>query len=67
MHCKTPPQKCFGIATIVFTITTALILLTAIWVVRPEDHQILGQLIATSITFAAFSFVFFLVTTFWKK
>jgi len=60
-------QKFWATATIVFTITTAIILLVAIWVITPDSSEIVGKTIATSITLAAFSFVLFLVASFSRK
>ncbi|MFA5352008.1 MAG: hypothetical protein WC304_01870 [Candidatus Gracilibacteria bacterium] len=54
-------------ATIFFTITTALLLLTMIWFFPGKDNTIVGQFFGTSVAFAAFSFVSFLVATFYKE
>ncbi|MCF7846296.1 MAG: hypothetical protein K9L85_03580 [Candidatus Peribacteraceae bacterium] len=64
---KTPTQKFWASATVIFTITTALTLLTAVWFFDPDGSRIIARLIMTSITLAALSFVFFLVATFSKK
>ncbi|MCF7836916.1 MAG: hypothetical protein K9L85_03875 [Candidatus Peribacteraceae bacterium] len=54
-------------ATIAFTVLTAILLLVAIWGIEIGDSKIIGQIIATSITLAALSFVSFLVVSFWQK
>ncbi len=60
-------KRIFGVLTVFFTVSTAVLLLLAIWEVLSPEEMIFPQLIGTSITFAAFSFVLFIVTSFWKK
>lgn len=57
-------KKIFGIATVVFTVVTALVLLLIIWGALPEPSELQGKVAATSVTLAAFSFVMFLVMSF---
>jgi len=64
---NTQLKTIFGWATVVCTIITAIVLLTAIWWFSPDDSELAGRMIATSITFSAFSFVLFIVASFWKK
>ena len=60
-------KNLFAKATIVFTITTALLLLSLIWEVFGWGNDLIEKMVATSITLAAFSFVSFLVANFAKK
>ena len=64
---KCSGQKIFAVATTFFTITTAIILLVAIWGIDIDSSEVVGKTVATSITLAAFSFVFFIVASFSKK
>ncbi|MDD3066531.1 MAG: hypothetical protein PHO48_01725 [Candidatus Gracilibacteria bacterium] len=53
--------------TMFFTVTTALLILTMVWFFPGKDNTIVSQFFGTSIAFAAFSFVSFLVATFYKE
>jgi uncharacterized membrane protein YozB (DUF420 family) len=63
-HCQ--PKKTLAILTIVATITTAVLLIVAIWI-KPQAPETLMKLAVTSFIFSCLFFVSFLVTSFYKK